>query len=1274
MSEIEITTTANSENNNDNTEKVEETEPSPVGDSKCDMQEVNNASRDESEADLSNTKEINTSENQDKKSPLKRNVKFFGDKPVSGYLEPPDPWKNAPSWTSADLINSYKESCKKHNTRPIPTILNQLQGIENVGERYAILSLKGEKLDMKNVETLEEIFKFVQFQCVDLEGTHLDEETSVAIFEMIEYYESACKVNVSFNKGISIRGWQSCAKMVRKTPALTFLDARSCDINERSLPIMGRALRMGCFLKILHLENTYLSGRSLVILVAAIKMNDILKELFLADNKLMPTDGIQIGSLLKYNHVLELLDLRNNPLQDIGITHVSDGLYEQNLDQGLNTLVLWNNQLTYQGMASIAKALTSTQCLETLNLGHNNITNEGIHQMKEGLLQNKSLLRLGLQGTKVTCEGAVALAEVIADSQNFLRIDLRENEIKTAGLMALSLSLKVNDILHRLDLDKDLKKETGIKDYADQQKRLLQDINKKLEDNREMFYKLEREKNLEKAKQAKEHDDEESEMTYFEHCDKVRRPSLLYMPDCPREVTLDSPRCTEEPVDYIPFSAPNSVITTPPGELLLSPQFCPSVKARKIFTVTKCAPHPSGLSIPSIRPPVGEHPIALSSSTPVLPLQPVLINSSSEIPNNSDIMNSDGDKITITSIPKIEPLTVSDVTHALVNESVNQFLNQIICDDSTKTGSTKDSNVSESTDTKLSTVSVVTPDMDANGDHSEINVQSNNDENPLPKNSDSEEKSNKNDIQNSELSNVVINNRQLELIANRETDSGVGSYDSEQWTNVEDAVVKPNFQTSLTLNGLTQELANAIEGLEVVPDNSQSSCNGLTEELASTMDGLNVPANHSEGDVSPDDFERELDEMLANVKMTSNTIPGFLNIYLVEMPLFEALSYSSDKNVVILDIGAVYTKCGLAGETGPRCIIPSVVKNEKNEKIVKIWEFSSTEELYENLKNFLFQLFFRSLLVNAKDRRLVVCESILCPSQVRETLAKVLFIHFEVSSVMFGAGHLLSMLTLGTNTGLVIDLGYSETVVVPVYEGIPVIKALQAIPVAGKAVHRKIEDLLKDTAKITEDGEDKPVSEVPECLTEELLEDIKVRCCFVTNLKRAKEIHEVTMKGESKDQLPTPPPSVEYPLDGGKILHISGEIREHSCEVLFEQDNEEVSVSTLILDAIIQCPIDMRKVLSENIVIIGGTSMLAGFHHRLRAELYDLLEKPKYKDSLAIKEFRFHQMPAKQNYAAWLGGAMMGALETLPSKSVTRDLYIINGHLTDWCSISSEKQ
>ena len=39
---------------------------------------------------------------------------------------------------------------------------------------------------------------------------------------------------------------------------------------------------------------------------------------------------------------------------------------------------------------------------------------------------------------------------------------------------------------------------------------------------------------------------------------------------------------------------------------------------------------------------------------------------------------------------------------------------------------------------------------------------------------------------------------------------------------------------------------------------------------------------------------------------------------------------------------------------------------------------------------------------------------------------------FQVSSVMLASGHLTSLLTLGVNTGLVMDVGYTETLVVPV--------------------------------------------------------------------------------------------------------------------------------------------------------------------------------------------------------------------------------------------------
>lgn len=391
------------------------------------------------------------------------------------------------------------------------------------------------------------------------------------------------------------------------------------------------------------------------------------------------------------------------------------------------------------------------------------------------------------------------------------------------------------------------------------------------------------------------------------------------------------------------------------------------------------------------------------------------------------------------------------------------------------------------------------------------------------------------------------------------------------------------------------------------------------------------------------------------------------------MPLLEGLSYSSDKNVIVFEIGAAYTRCGLAGETGPRCIVPSHVKS-KTGKIEKLWEFDTTDQLYENLKDFLFNLYFRHLLVNAKDRRVVICESILCPSAFRETLAKVLFKHFEVSSVLFAVGQVNCLLGLGTNTGLVVDVGYNETIVLPVYEGIPVIKALQNIPLGGKSIHKRIETQLRESGTVTTGSEEKPLSTLPDCLNEDILEDIKVRCCFVTNLQRASQIHKVTQYGEDKSKLPSPPPGVKYPVDGDHLLLVNGTIREHSCEVLFEQDNEHQSLSTIILDAIINSPIDMRRDLAENIVIIGGTSMLPGFHHRLCVELYHLLKNNKYQNELSIKLFKFHKLPTKENCACWLGGALLGALETLPSKSISRDAYLQTGKLPDWCCISEETE
>uniref|UniRef100_I3JF65 Protein phosphatase 1 regulatory subunit 37 n=1 Tax=Oreochromis niloticus TaxID=8128 RepID=I3JF65_ORENI len=449
-------------------------------------QDVPAGSTTESQADASQTCSIEASatdqaglypsvQEGDTKHKSGKRVTFPSDEDIiSGAVEPKDPWRHAQNVTVEEILSSYKQACQKLNCKPIPKVLKQIQELKDLTQRNECLDLKGEKLDYKACESLEEILKRVQFKLVDLEQTNLDEDGASALFDMIEYYESATHLNISFNKHIGTRGWQAAAHMMRKTSSLQYLDARNTPLLDHSAPFVARALRISGSLAVLHLENAGLSGRPLMLLATALKMNMNLRELYLADNKLNGLqDSAQLGNLLKFNYNIQILDLRNNHILDSGLAYVCEGLKEQR--KGLVTLVLWNNQLTHNGMGYLAAALPCTQSLETLNLGHNSVGNEGVHKLKDGLIANRSVLRLGLASTKLSCEGAVAVAEFIAESPRLLRLDLRENEIKTGGLMALSLALKVNTSLLRLDLDREPKKET-VKSFIETQRALLAEI------------------------------------------------------------------------------------------------------------------------------------------------------------------------------------------------------------------------------------------------------------------------------------------------------------------------------------------------------------------------------------------------------------------------------------------------------------------------------------------------------------------------------------------------------------------------------------------------------------------------------------------------------------------------------------------------------------------------------------------------------------------------------------------------------------------------------
>lgn len=376
---------------------------------------------------------------------------------VTGYLEPPNPWRHAENVNREDLITAYKESCKRHNTEPMEKVLAQLESWDLSEERINEFNLKGISLDLNHSEALEEILKRIQFNKIDLEATSLNDESSVILFDMLEYYESAKHLNISSNPNIEARGWQACSHMIKKTQCLEQLEAKDVMLNEQYMNILSRALRLVYHLHILKLENCGLSGRPIVILVTALKMNTGIRELYLADNGLDLYDAIQLGSLLRLNNHLQLLDISNNNIQDDGVHDLLEGLinqvHEDKEGKGLSILILWNNRLTKKSSPYFSRIISLSRTLETLNIGQNMLTSEMLVTVKDSLKQNRILLQLGMQSTDLTCSGIVALSDIIENNQVLQRIDLRDNSIQMTGMNALHAAMQKNRSVIQLDLD-----------------------------------------------------------------------------------------------------------------------------------------------------------------------------------------------------------------------------------------------------------------------------------------------------------------------------------------------------------------------------------------------------------------------------------------------------------------------------------------------------------------------------------------------------------------------------------------------------------------------------------------------------------------------------------------------------------------------------------------------------------------------------------------------------------------------------------------------------
>jgi len=121
---------------------------------------------------------------------------------------------------------------------------------------------------------------------------------------------------------------------------------------------------------------------------------------------------------------------------------------------------------------------------------------------------------------------------------------------------------------------------------------------------------------------------------------------------------------------------------------------------------------------------------------------------------------------------------------------------------------------------------------------------------------------------------------------------------------------------------------------------------------------------------------------------------------------------------------------------------------------------------------------------------------------------------------------------------------------------------------------------------------------------------------------------------------------------------------------LFESDEEDISIPSLILDSLLKCAPDARLELAQNLLLVGGICMIPGFKTRLLQEIDLLLSLNKtYSELSGLKgQFKYIDNKYPPNILSWIGASIAGAIEN--SLTVTREAYEKKEKvIPDWTSL-----
>ncbi|WVF68642.1 hypothetical protein IAT40_003412 [Kwoniella sp. CBS 6097] len=370
---------------------------------------------------------------------------------------------------------------------------------------------------------------------------------------------------------------------------------------------------------------------------------------------------------------------------------------------------------------------------------------------------------------------------------------------------------------------------------------------------------------------------------------------------------------------------------------------------------------------------------------------------------------------------------------------------------------------------------------------------------------------------------------------------------------------------------------------------------------------------------------------------------------------------------VVIDPGSRIWKVGFSGEPEPRAVFLAQDGNSPDRTAAtEAWDLdlqrlkgvhgsrSEGERLVGvRIVKKLRDTYVKHLLADSKARKVIILENTFLPNYVKEHIARALFDNLQIPSISFTPSSLLALVACGRITGLVIDVGWLEATITPVFHSRPLYTLARSTPLAGRRLHSHLRNLLHhhavyipppssmSTIRSRERIEGIPLS----ILTDQVVERILTEGCFVGGIvvegiqedstmevdepeieneglteedkrlarqaNEAKKRYAHTSSAKDMTFRVTPVVGSSKGMGSGTII-VPGWIRERAAEVLFDDDEEgeERSIPRDILHCLLKLPIDLRESMISSLLVVGGTPSLPGFIPRLRVSLLHHLLPP----------------------------------------------------------------